>query len=135
MKCAVCNGTGFVGIGDGIRGIKKCECCGGAGEVATYRNGVCENCGAPMPTDDVFDFIPDSDVKYCYNCGAKVIKYTEKVKCTVEFEAYECWEPGKEPCQARCPFSVLTEGKRCLFLRAGWNCPLTKVENSESVKR
>lgn len=33
MKCKVCNGTGFVGIGPGIRGIKKCDVCNGEGEV------------------------------------------------------------------------------------------------------
>lgn len=31
MKCKICNGTGIVGIGPGIRGIKKCEVCNGTG--------------------------------------------------------------------------------------------------------
>ena len=33
MKCKMCNGTGFVGIGPGIRGIKKCDACHGTGIV------------------------------------------------------------------------------------------------------
>lgn len=36
MKCKVCNGTGFVGIGSGIRGIKKCESCNGTGRAQGY---------------------------------------------------------------------------------------------------
>lgn len=42
MKCKVCKGTGHVPIGEGIRGIKKCENCGGLGEVSIYKNGTCE---------------------------------------------------------------------------------------------
>lgn len=30
-KCRVCNGTGLVSLGDGIRGVKKCVCCKGTG--------------------------------------------------------------------------------------------------------
>ena len=40
MKCKMCNGTGFVGIGPGIRGIKKCDACHGTwtaqGYIGTY---------------------------------------------------------------------------------------------------
>ena len=36
MKCKICSGTGFVGIGPGIRGIKKCESCNGTGRVQGY---------------------------------------------------------------------------------------------------
>lgn len=36
MKCKICNGTGFVGIGPGIRGIKKCESCNGTGRAQGY---------------------------------------------------------------------------------------------------
>lgn len=36
MKCKICNGTGFVGIGPRIRGIKKCESCNGTGRVQGY---------------------------------------------------------------------------------------------------
>lgn len=72
MKCKMCNGTGYVPIGEGIRGIKKCEYCGGLGTVSIYKNGTCKNCGAPILTDDMYDTIPESDVKYCYHCGAKI---------------------------------------------------------------
>lgn len=36
MKCKTCNGTGLVGIGPKIRGIKKCESCNGTGRVQGY---------------------------------------------------------------------------------------------------
>lgn len=34
MKCSICNGVGYIGIGEGIRGIKKCYACNGTGESA-----------------------------------------------------------------------------------------------------
>ena len=37
MKCSVCNGTGLVGIGPGIRGLKRCEVCYGTGVVEKER--------------------------------------------------------------------------------------------------
>lgn len=33
MKCNNCNGSGFVSIGEGIRGIKKCPVCNGVGSI------------------------------------------------------------------------------------------------------
>lgn len=33
IKCEKCNGTGFVPLGPGLRGIKKCHVCNGTGEV------------------------------------------------------------------------------------------------------
>ena len=52
MKCKVCNGTGFVGIGPGIRGIKKCDVCNGEGEVNAPEhipNDACPTCGTLFP--------------------------------------------------------------------------------------
>ena len=37
MKCEVCNGTGMVGIGPGIRGIIKCDACHGTGLVQGHK--------------------------------------------------------------------------------------------------
>jgi hypothetical protein len=34
--------------------------------------GDCTVCGYPMPTDDRCDAIFPSEIKYCYNCGAKM---------------------------------------------------------------
>lgn len=25
-KCRICNGSGFVSIGEGVRGVRKCDC-------------------------------------------------------------------------------------------------------------
>lgn len=36
MKCNTCNGTGLVGIGPGIRGLKKCDACNGTGIAQGY---------------------------------------------------------------------------------------------------
>lgn len=36
MKCKICNGTGLVGIGPGIRGIKRCDACHGTGMAQGY---------------------------------------------------------------------------------------------------
>ena len=36
MKCKVCNGTGLVGIGQGICGLKKCGACNGTGIAQGY---------------------------------------------------------------------------------------------------
>lgn len=33
IKCKICNGSGIVGIGDGIRGVKKCSECNGKGYI------------------------------------------------------------------------------------------------------
>lgn len=75
MKCKVCNGTGFVGIGPGIRGIKKCDVCNGEGEVnAPERipNDACPTCRTLFPTDDRADYIPVEEIHFCYHCGARV---------------------------------------------------------------
>lgn len=32
----MCNGTGLIGIGSGIRGIKKCDACNGTGMAQGY---------------------------------------------------------------------------------------------------
>ena len=34
--------------------------------------GDCTVCGYPMPTDDRCDAIFPDEIKYCYNCGAKM---------------------------------------------------------------
>lgn len=39
----------------------------------TGRSGVyvgCSKCGCPIPTDNALDFIDESEVNICYNCGA-----------------------------------------------------------------
>lgn len=40
MKCKKCNGTRMVGIGNGIRGIKKCDSCNGTGHVDEYKKAI-----------------------------------------------------------------------------------------------
>ena len=30
-KCLICKGTGFVPLGEGIKGLKECDCCNGTG--------------------------------------------------------------------------------------------------------
>lgn len=35
MKCDECNGTGYVAIAPGVRGIRKCSMCNGTGEITT----------------------------------------------------------------------------------------------------
>lgn len=37
MKCDECNGTGYVAIAPGVRGIKKCGRCNGTGEITTIQ--------------------------------------------------------------------------------------------------
>ena len=34
--------------------------------------GDCTNCGYPIPTDDRCDAIFPGEIKFCYNCGAKM---------------------------------------------------------------
>jgi len=36
MKCRICNGTGWVSIGPGIRGIRRCDVCNGTGIDQSY---------------------------------------------------------------------------------------------------
>ncbi len=75
MKCKVCNGAGFVGIGPGIRGIKKCDVCNGEGEINTPEripNDACPTCGALFPTDNRVDYIPVEEIHFCYYCGARI---------------------------------------------------------------
>lgn len=36
------------------------------------KGGDCTVCGYPMPTDDRCDAIFPQEIKYCYNCGAKM---------------------------------------------------------------
>ena len=35
LKCDECNGTGYVAIAPGVRGIRKCSMCNGTGEITT----------------------------------------------------------------------------------------------------
>lgn len=35
-----------------------------------WKNGCCTVCGESAATDGHFDFIPEEEQKYCYNCGA-----------------------------------------------------------------
>ncbi len=75
MKCKVCNGTGLVGIGQGIRGFKSCGACNGTGVTGTMKNipeDACPICGTLFPTDDIMDFIPIEEINFCYSCGAKI---------------------------------------------------------------
>lgn len=38
-----------------------------------YENNIfCSSCGCSIPTDDNFDFIDKTEVKYCYRCGCKM---------------------------------------------------------------
>lgn len=37
LKCDECNGTGYVAIAPGVRGIRKCSRCNGAGEITTIQ--------------------------------------------------------------------------------------------------
>lgn len=32
----------------------------------------CSCCEAPIPTDTMLDYIPESESKYCYSCGARM---------------------------------------------------------------
>ena len=64
--------------------MQKCAECGDRmvepkrGEWITIRlnNGGsytgCSCCEAPIPTDTMLDYIPESESKYCYSCGAKM---------------------------------------------------------------
>ena len=36
-KCKNCKGTGFVPLGEGIKGIKKCPFCDGTGKIETEK--------------------------------------------------------------------------------------------------
>lgn len=35
-----------------------------------WKNGCCIVCGESAATDGHFDFIPEEEQKYCWNCGA-----------------------------------------------------------------
>lgn len=35
-----------------------------------WKNGCCTVCGESAATDGHFDFIPEEEQKYCWNCGA-----------------------------------------------------------------
>lgn len=37
----------------------------------------CSCCEAPIPTDTMLDYIPESESKYCYSCGAKMTEVQE----------------------------------------------------------
>ena len=37
-----------------------------------WKNGCCTVCGESAATDGHFDFIPEEEQKYCWNCGAKM---------------------------------------------------------------
>lgn len=62
--------------------MQKCAECGAnepkRGKWITIRlnNGGsytgCSCCEAPIPTDTMLDYIPESESKYCYSCGAKM---------------------------------------------------------------
>ncbi len=75
MKCKICNGTGLVGIGPEIRGLKKCDVCNGTGNVNVVVDALqnaCPICGTLFPTDDRMDYILVEEIEFCYHCGAKV---------------------------------------------------------------
>lgn len=60
MKCKKCNGTRMVGIGNGIRGIKKCDSCNGTGHVDEYKKAI------------IFDrwFLPPKELdEFCKSIG------------------------------------------------------------------
>lgn len=37
-----------------------------------WKNGCCTVCGESAATDGHFDFIPEEEQKYCWNCGAEM---------------------------------------------------------------
>lgn len=39
-------------------------------EQGCWKNGCCTVCGESAATDSHFDFIPEEEQKYCWNCGA-----------------------------------------------------------------
>ena len=43
-------------------------------ESATYEHNCCTKCGAFIPTDSYRDAIFESDINYCYSCGAPINK-------------------------------------------------------------
>lgn len=95
MKCSVCNGTGLVGIGPGIRGLKKCEVCSGTGTMRLTKDaGVkpilcnagcnavhhhfwgCPRCGSEVGgfiiTGSGEDDWGTHKDKFCKECGQKI---------------------------------------------------------------
>ena len=42
-----------------------------------WKNGCCTVCGESAATDGHFDFIPEEEQKYCWNCGAIMDGETE----------------------------------------------------------
>lgn len=40
MKCKVCNGSGLLPIGEGIRGLKICDFCKGTGKMLQFKNDI-----------------------------------------------------------------------------------------------
>ena len=44
---------------------------------AKWIDGCCSNCGAYVPTDSRIDFIDEEDCKFCYECGARMVKDNE----------------------------------------------------------
>lgn len=37
-----------------------------------YKKMDCTECGYPMPTDSYLDYIAESEIHYCYHCGAEM---------------------------------------------------------------
>lgn len=37
-----------------------------------YKKRDCTECGYPMPTDSYLDYIVESEIHYCYHCGAEM---------------------------------------------------------------
>lgn len=46
-------------------------------EQGCWKNGCCTVCGESAATDSHFDFIPEEEQKYCWNCGAIMDGETE----------------------------------------------------------
>lgn len=42
------------------------------GKPYMYRG--CSECGAPIPTDSALDYIHESELQFCYSCGARLSK-------------------------------------------------------------
>lgn len=109
MNCKVCNGTGYVGLGDGIRGIKRCDACNGTGTVESVTKAVifdrwfiapkelnefCESIGYENP-DYPNDFTLMFDKRVVEFCEKRLSKlWGEKVYKGIESSQFRCGFAG-----------------------------------------
>ena len=45
-----------------------------------YKKKDCTECGYPMPTDSYLDYIVESEIHYCYHCGAEMSGVKNDIK-------------------------------------------------------